>query len=661
MNKITATKFDSLHRVLWSFSAPSMNGRVTAAAVDSHGSLIIAGTDANSITFPRVNPLFYPRLPTASQDYRGFLAKLDADGTKLMFSTLVGGNELYGLYFGTSVTAVAVDSADHIYLAGTTASPTFPVTGNAYQKTGGGRGASAFVMRISNAGNALDFSTYFGSAEPICEGCGINVSAIAVDSHGITVAGDSGAKGVPVTDGSYDCSCAAGPGVFVSRFTADASALKWSARLFNPSFSTAYLQHPYLSLIVDHAGNATVAVTTTNASLPVTSGAVQTTYRVTAPPPNGSNKTTGYLSTISSDGTTVLHSTYFGGNADSTLTGIVQDPDGNFWISGDARSADLPMPAGSLNLGTSYVAELNSALSKVLRYYGVPSGAIGLTINMLPNRDLVLSGVANSVLTIPENGPSQPSVWGVAGAAEPAVTPHIAPGELISLYGLQLGPDPALSTRLDSTGKVSTGIDGYRVEVNGIPAPLLYAGPNQMNVVVPFEVAPGSPAAIQVFTPNGPLTPITGLAVGPTQPQIFPVMLNEDGTINSKEHPAPLNSVITMWATGGGAMDRGMVDGEVSEPPLGNLLLPAEVAIGTLFPGDPTSVTYAGAAPGILSGVIQINFRVLQYSGVHGACGGGAGSPCQVTLSIGGRASLTGFPFSGNVYDPHGPVVWLKN
>src|SRR6185369_16372672 len=200
------------------------------------------------------------------------------------------------------------------------------------------------------------------------------------------------------------------------------------------------------------------------------------------------------------------------------------DPDGNYWITGDATSAGLPKPADSLNLGTGYLAELDPSLSRVLRYYGLPSGAIGQTLNLLPNRDVVLSGTANSVVKIPANGPTEPSVFGAAGAAEPAVTPHITPGELISLYGVQLGPDPGVGGSVES-GRVANGIAGYQVRVNGIPAPLLYAGPNQINLAVPFGIRSGTETNIQVITPRGPLPPITGFAVGPTQPQVFPVML----------------------------------------------------------------------------------------------------------------------------------------
>ncbi len=654
---ITATKLDSSQRVVYSFSFSGVNGGVTAAAVDSHGSLIIGGV-TSATSFPRVNPLFYPRLPTSTLNERGFVVKLDPAGTKLMFSTLVGGNEL-DYHYGTSVAALAVDSADRIYFSGTTTSPTLPVSSTAYQQTSAG--LSGFVMRISNAGDALQFSTYLGGAAPGCQGCGTDARTMVVDGHGITVAGVSGAMGFPVTKGSYACQCAASTNtnVFVSRFNADGTALQWSALLFDMGSPSSLLLDALdapstLRLAVDSQGNATVAVSTVNKALPATAGAVQPAYGVTVPSPYVGS-TTGYLATVSSDGTTLLHSTYYGGTAVSTLRGMAQDSDGNVWITGGANSTDLPMPAGSLNLGASYLAQLDPSLTHVLRYYGVPRFAIGQTLNILPNRDLILTGGANSLVTMPASGPTQPSVWAAAGAAETGATPHIAAGELISLYGVQLGPSPGVAGSVDASGKLRTAIGGYTVLVNGISAPLLYAGPNQINMVVPFGVAGVTEATIQVITPDTRLAPITGFAVGPTEPQVFPVMLNQDGSINSQDHPAPRNSIVTIWATGGGAMDNGMVDGQISQPPLGNLLLPVTVQLSRFRPPATGVVTYAGAAPGMVAGVAQINFRIPPFLELHGDCAG----ECTVVLTIGGRASLTPFPYYTE-YTPD-PIVWVGN
>jgi uncharacterized protein (TIGR03437 family) len=130
--------------------------------------------------------------------------------------------------------------------------------------------------------------------------------------------------------------------------------------------------------------------------------------------------------------------------------------------------------------------------------------------------------------------------------------------------------------------------------------------------------------------------------------------MNEDGSINSKDHPAPRNSIATAWATGGGAMDSGMVDGGISQPPLGKLLLPVTVELSRFQPAAMGNVAYAGAAPGMVAGVIQINFRIPPFLELHGDCSGA----CQVVLMIGGRGSLTPFPYY-TFYKPD--PMWVDN
>lgn len=158
-----------------------------------------------------------------------------------------------------------------------------------------------------------------------------------------------------------------------------------------------------------------------------------------------------------------------------------------------------------------------------------------------------------------------------------------------------------------------------------------------------------------MITPDTRLAPITGFAVGPTEPQVFPVMLNQDGSINSQNHLAPRNSIVTIWATGSGAMDNGMVDGQISQQPLENLLPPVTVTLSRFRPPATGVVTYAGAAPGMVAGVTQINFLVPPFLGLHGDCAG----QCPVVLTIGGRASLTPLPYY-TFYTPD-PIVWVGN
>jgi uncharacterized protein (TIGR03437 family) len=81
--------------------------------------------------------------------------------------------------------------------------------------------------------------------------------------------------------------------------------------------------------------------------------------------------------------------------------------------------------------------------------------------------------------------------------------------------------------------------------------------------------------------------------------------VNQDGTINSATNPARLGSVVAMWATGTGSVYPAPTDGEVTTA--AREYHCCQVAV---FGGRPADVLYAGAAPGIVAGVTQVNFRV---------------------------------------------------
>jgi uncharacterized protein (TIGR03437 family) len=665
---VTAIKRDSSGRIVYSFAfAADLEATPIAAAVDSRGNLWIGGWTKSS-QFPLVSPLLRPLPPDGYSRLprQGFVAKVDAAGTRLLFSTLIGGSDpavpfaAHTTGLPSSVSALAVDGADNLYIAGFTESPTFPVTKNAFQKTGGGLSdptqtdnsdirTSSFVMKISNAGDALLYSTYLGGNERVCAYPGGSacsaavVTSLAVDGAGrATVAGVTVQPDFPVTAGAFqaDCHCAESHGsVFVTRLAADASRLEWSTFLgdsstvmYGASGGIGSDGLRVAGLALDDAGNAIVAGTTVSSTFPVTSGALQATDPVTSGVTMA--RSSGFVAVIARDGASVLHATYFGGTASSQLRGMARDASGNLWITGEAASNDLPKPAGCINVGSDYVAELDASLSRVMRYYGVPKGAAGRTITGLANRGVMLTGASNAVVTVPEGGPRGPSVWGVAGLAESAVSRHIAPGEVISLFGTQLGPAVAAGVRLDASGRVATELGGTRVLVNGTPAPLLYASATQINLVIPFSAANATGATIQVSTPGG-ADMVATLQVDAARPQIASVLLNEDGSVNDAAHPATRGSVVTMWATGAGAMDGGMVDGLVGAPPLGRVTSPVYVALSRLNPPQAGEVIYAGAAPGLVAGVVQVNFRVPEFELGYGTCHGA----CPVVLSVGTQRS----------------------
>jgi uncharacterized protein (TIGR03437 family) len=166
---------------------------------------------------------------------------------------------------------------------------------------------------------------------------------------------------------------------------------------------------------------------------------------------------------------------------------------------------------------------------------------------------------------------------------------------------------------LNAAGQVPDTLGGAQVLFDGTAAPMLYSSANRTTVVVPFEIG-GPRTQIVVKNEAGLSTPIS-VPVAAAAPAVLTVSelgngqiaaLNEDGSVNSAVNPAPINSVVSVFATGLGQITPAGGDGTVASDVLPSPNLPLSVQIG----GLPAFVLYAGAAPGTVEGVFQINFRI---------------------------------------------------
>ena len=202
---------------------------------------------------------------------------------------------------------------------------------------------------------------------------------------------------------------------------------------------------------------------------------------------------------------------------------------------------------------------------------------------------------------------------GVTGAAMPD-TAAVAPGEIVSIFGDHLGPATAANASV-SGGKIGTMLAGVQVFFNSTPAPVLYASTGQINAVVPFEVA-GATAAITVQY-NGATSNVQTLQVALAAPQLFlapqgtlqtAAALNADGSLNTAVNPAVAGSIVTLWGTGAGAMNPAQQDGLITTTALATPAL----TTGVTAAAQPWPVPYAGAAPDIVAGGIQLNVQLPQ-------------------------------------------------
>jgi uncharacterized protein (TIGR03437 family) len=198
----------------------------------------------------------------------------------------------------------------------------------------------------------------------------------------------------------------------------------------------------------------------------------------------------------------------------------------------------------------------------------------------------------------------------------------ISPGEIITLLGGLPAVNPTLL-------------------FNGVPAPILYAGLNQVNAIVPFGLDLSAPPTLELRIGNQSLkVPVPAASVSPA---IFTqnsagdgpgAILNQDFSINSPSNPAPRGSVVMLYGTGFGALDPQPADG-ATVPQVASTKLPVTATID----GVPAPVLYAGAAPGLIAGVAQVNVQIpANIPGNLSAAVvlkvGSATTPAGVTVSI---------------------------
>jgi uncharacterized protein (TIGR03437 family) len=204
----------------------------------------------------------------------------------------------------------------------------------------------------------------------------------------------------------------------------------------------------------------------------------------------------------------------------------------------------------------------------------------------------------------------------------------VAPYELISLYGVGIGPQTPFLGQVQN-GAFTSSLGGCQVLFDGVAAPLLYAGSAQINAVVPARI--GATTHIQIVTPAGTLDGPT-LSVASFVPGIFldgttglAAALNQNGSINSPSNPAKGGSIVTVFLTGAGA--NYFSDGALVPLAIYNAHVPVLAASGLLS----LEVDFAGDAPGLVAGMMQINFRVPDSAPL--------GTTFSFSLEIGGVSS----------------------
>jgi uncharacterized protein (TIGR03437 family) len=226
----------------------------------------------------------------------------------------------------------------------------------------------------------------------------------------------------------------------------------------------------------------------------------------------------------------------------------------------------------------------------------------------------------------------------------------VAPGELVALFGSNLGPTAGVGLQLSSDGKsVTSTLSGVQALFDGAPAPLIYASAGQINAIAPVGLAGKSSTVVQVAYQGGTSNAMT-VSVAAAAPGLFAAdgsgvgggaILNQDFTVNARLNPAARGSVVAIYLTGAGTTNPASVDGAVTGtvPPFPAITQAVTVTIGGVAVPAP-QVVYSGAAPGSVEGLVQINATVPQSVA--------PGPALPVVVTIGSVPSQAGITLSVN-------------
>ncbi|HVN03777.1 MAG TPA: SBBP repeat-containing protein [Bryobacteraceae bacterium] len=597
--------------------------RANGIAVDPTGNIYIAGS-TTSPDFPLRNALqSVPQAATAgTQLGTGFVMKLDSNGD-IVYSTYLGGTLGWSALYG-----VAADAEGNAYVTGTTAAPDYPHSagmpaGTVYPDLLSGL-SGAFFAKINPSGGEILYGGALTAPVHECEGgsscflssVGATGAAIAVDAAGNAyIAGNTNGGGLPATSGVLQTS---GTGAFVAKVNAAGTDMVYVTYLASgtqlPGLGTEATDG-VAAIAADDKGNAYLAGTTQDSAFPVTAGAFQTAIAGT-PSPNALPAADAFVAKLNATGSAMVWATLLGGSGSDEGRTIAVDGNGNVWVSGTTQSTDFPSKVPVSPNGGEFLAELNST-GTALSYGALfPSNTVAAALALGPNSTLLTAGTTGLISEFPvDSAPgltSAPWMFGVANAAGGPLGGRFAPAELISIYGLHLGPATPVTAAFDAAGFLPATLGGIQVMISGIAAPLLYVSGTQINAVAPKELTPGAAIALQI-TANGVALPDFRVMVDAADPQVFQsggsaAAINQDGTVNSQANPAPVGSYVQVWATGTGLdPDR---DGQMATA--ANEFCSQWLLYCVVYQEDGTvaNVYYSGAAPGTVTGVIQINFQV---------------------------------------------------
>ncbi len=341
-----------------------------AIAVDTTGCAYIAGTAGDLL--PTTNAF---QVYGGGGALDGFVAKLSADGTSLVYATYLSGS-------GADVArAIAVNSNGEAVVFGATDSTNFPVTTDALQTNLAG-GFDMFLTKFDATGTHLLTSTYLGG-EGDDFGMGMTLDA----AGNVYIAGQTDSTNLPPAATFTQMGTNGSTKAFIAKLSPDLGTLQY-VTLLGDGLSSDPGEDLAASIAacvaVDSAGGVYIFGQTSATNFPVTTNAPQTNY--------GGGNWDAFVAKLDPSGTMLRYSTYLGGSGSEdmreplyaslgyiyfTLAGLTLDPSGNAYVSGQSSSYDAPVGTDPANAPSGSFAAYVSKLD--------PTGSTNLYLRYLAN------------------------------------------------------------------------------------------------------------------------------------------------------------------------------------------------------------------------------------------------------------------------------------
>lgn len=348
-------------------------------AVDAGENAFVTGYTSSS-GFPTTSNAVQSTLRGSKGN--AFVTRIDTtqSGTSsLVYSTFLGGTSTTIIETTEGGSAIAVDSQNNIYIAGTACSPDFPVTPNAFKMTGSADSCSAFLSQIDttqSGSSGLIYSTYFGGS---ASGSTFDIGyGLALDSSNkVYVSGSSTTSDFPTTTGATNSATGK---AFVAKFDitkSNANSLIYSTLIGG---SNGISNDAAAVVAVDFNGNAYLTGWTFGTDFPITPEASQSTL--------GGGAST-FLTVVNEDASRILYSTYWGGTNNFSFSyGLALDTSYNMYVTGFTYASDMGtttgaiQPSGSGRGNDAFVAKFTALTVPRISSLSPPCGPNGADIRI---------------------------------------------------------------------------------------------------------------------------------------------------------------------------------------------------------------------------------------------------------------------------------------